>query len=1050
MALLIVLILMSSPMAVYALDQSHTPLDTFQNPADTMFYGVCWNTNNYSYAIAVGENTSSYHAVIYRYSVDGWKKIYESTYQGDYNDVAYDEGQGMFYVVGYDSDSSTSAALSIDGENFLVSSLGTPPGDELRGVTLDTVTTHDQTLVIAAGYLYDNGNPEGIIAKYDTSSNLWNYVYADTNTLFDDITFNGGDENPLFIAVGWNETSSRGFACAYNYSSLWTIDLPDNCGELNSVSWKGSAPDGYALAVGISSEGSTGMAVRIDVNFPGLYISYADMSTGALKEFFGSNDHRIYTPVPGAHANFTDVAVDSRGFPHIAYYKNDTGDLMYARYDGRKWWISPVDTDGDVGMYCSIAIDKDNHPHIAYFDRTNGYLKHAWLENGRWNTEVVDSNPSSGVGASMTTGSDGIGLYISYGSSDGLRYATDSSGSWQIQNIDNNNAFRTSIAVDSNDSVHIEYLSKSGSTGNLRYASNTDGSWSTKLVVSNIALYNGLKTSISLNSTDAPHLFFTTGGTYLWQYRYENGNFYSSTLYLPSGQWAEDISSVYSQKDDVMRVIYREFNSSSGLSSLVYSEFYDETDSWGNRHVVDSSGGIWPSMDETERYYIWSTAITPVDTGSQEPILNAVAWSPDGKRATIVGDSDSIYLYYDGGDHISLWNSGGTDAFYGVTMKPPHSPGNALVVGASQSSLVSYQVADTSTTISASVHTPHINSLDFLDQYGTSRLNQQVDVGALYTFRMNTSYAEGWDKIGIDIEAWYDNYDGTKEYGYNDTAGKNLNFKIHFQPDPVDPYNRSGNCTLLWPNTEEVVLDHWDISVDDNPSAGTIGINDGQDYYHISIVLRFGEQMAYAPGDGSWDPASDQTDPGSAFNDPYSWNFNMTIYDRNSPTSKESKYDEFGIFAYTEVSAAGSPGGSGVPGSMVPLSPASHIYVRSNVPYNLTVNITDLKNATGQSYIPREYVEVLNSDQNGANTTSNTDISSWTPFASGTDSLFVWGTSAGGHMYPLTDGTYTAGNTPGYSTSPVYSTVMWRIHLPAGLREDTFTATITYSIDYEV
>ena len=205
--------------------------------------------------------------------------------------------------------------------------------------------------------------------------------------------------------------------------------------------------------------------------------------------------------------------------------------------------------------------------------------------------------------------------------------------------------------------------------------------------------------------------------------------------------------------------------------------------------------------------------------------------------------------------------------------------------------------------------------------------------------------------------------------------------------------------------------------------------------------------MAHAPGDGTWDPPTSQIDPAQAFNDPYSWNFNMTIYDRTTPTARESKYDEFGTYAYTEISAGGNPSGSGAPGSLLTLTPSSRVYIRTNVEYNITVNITDLSNATGGSIIPRTYVQVLNEDPNGFNTTGNTDISAWTTFPS-SGPLFVWGTSAGGRMSPLMDGTYTAGYTPGYSTSLVYTTVSWRIFIPVGTPDDSFTSTVTYTIDY--
>jgi hypothetical protein len=50
-------------------------------------------------------------------------------------------------------------------------------------------------------------------------------------------------------------------------------------------------------------------------------------------------------------------------------------DLKFAVFDGAKWQIETVDSQGDVGMYTSLSHGPDGGVAIAYYDETNGDLK---------------------------------------------------------------------------------------------------------------------------------------------------------------------------------------------------------------------------------------------------------------------------------------------------------------------------------------------------------------------------------------------------------------------------------------------------------------------------------------------------------------------------------------------------------------------------------------------------------------------------------------------------------------------------------------------------
>ena len=124
----------------------------------------------------------------------------------------------------------------------------------------------------------------------------------------------------------------------------------------------------------------------------------------------------------GDVGKFTSIAIDSNGFKHISYYDATLSggrDLMYATDTSGSWVVTTVDSAGVVGEYTSIAIDSNDVVHISYHDGSNSDLKYATCSSG------------------CTTASN-----------------------WDLVSVDTtstNAGEYTSIAIDSNDGVHISY-----------------------------------------------------------------------------------------------------------------------------------------------------------------------------------------------------------------------------------------------------------------------------------------------------------------------------------------------------------------------------------------------------------------------------------------------------------------------------------------------------------------------------------------------------------------------------------------------------------------
>lgn len=113
----------------------------------------------------------------------------------------------------------------------------------------------------------------------------------------------------------------------------------------------------------------------------------------------------------------TSIQLDSQGYPHISYYREEYSDrhsaksLKYAYFDGKTWYVQTVDHRPGTGSWNSLALDQKDRPQIAYSIAT-GFLGFAHLENSAWDhtlADVVDSKGKKSVDSdsSLAMGADG-------------------------------------------------------------------------------------------------------------------------------------------------------------------------------------------------------------------------------------------------------------------------------------------------------------------------------------------------------------------------------------------------------------------------------------------------------------------------------------------------------------------------------------------------------------------------------------------------------------------------------------------------------------------
>lgn len=182
------------------------------------------------------------------------------------------------------------------------------------------------------------------------------------------------------------------------------------------------------------------------------------------------------TPDQFTSGTNNDVAVDSKGAVHLAYYNVSSGHLMYAYRDPSGIWNAPKTIDGNplAGQFASIAVDNANQPAIAYYDGTNGDLKLAQYSNKKkkWGIITLDSKGTTGQYPSLafnpTSGGPAVAFYSKTGGD--LKYITYENGAWLRESVDATGdvgQWATLVFTPNSQRASIAYTD---TTGKLNYA----------------------------------------------------------------------------------------------------------------------------------------------------------------------------------------------------------------------------------------------------------------------------------------------------------------------------------------------------------------------------------------------------------------------------------------------------------------------------------------------------------------------------------------------------------------------------------------------------
>lgn len=177
-----------------------------------------------------------------------------------------------------------------------------------------------------------------------------------------------------------------------------------------------------------STEHASRMLAVDNANVP--HLVFVTTNTGDLVyvSLTGSNWPVETVSQPGETADFVSVAIDPMNQAHVVYYDSASHSLKYAQRNvgtPAVWTRETIDavTGGDVGQWASLAVDARQIPHVAYTDAMTGELKYARRQGRRWEKMVVDSRQLPIKFCSIALDKDGLPHMSYFDTNRTLKYA---------------------------------------------------------------------------------------------------------------------------------------------------------------------------------------------------------------------------------------------------------------------------------------------------------------------------------------------------------------------------------------------------------------------------------------------------------------------------------------------------------------------------------------------------------------------------------------------------------------------------------------------------
>jgi hypothetical protein len=285
------------------------------------------------------------------------------------------------------------------------------------------------------------------ITYFDITNHCLKYAYKTASGwITASIAVTAGAAGPNEMAL--NSTGVPFVAYAASATGIVSV------AHLDGTTWDSEPLTGSPRAGVVDSPK---VSIAVDEN-DRLYVTFMNLTTQALVRAMyatGSWTYSTVDPTPGAGL-FSAMKVDQNGKVQVVYLEN--GRLMYATDSGASWYAVAVDDTGsNMGNLNCIATDPLGNIHIAYRDGSTGNLMYAKESpTGAWSYAVIDGTGQVDGTHNIAMAVDASGkAYVLYHVADGMRFATDSAGSWMNGTIYGNTATSWTILLDSVNHCHL-------------------------------------------------------------------------------------------------------------------------------------------------------------------------------------------------------------------------------------------------------------------------------------------------------------------------------------------------------------------------------------------------------------------------------------------------------------------------------------------------------------------------------------------------------------------------------------------------------------------
>jgi hypothetical protein len=436
--------------------------------------------------------------------------------------------------------------------------------------------------------------------------------------------------------ITYYNASATSLGYVFHNGTEWEFKITDDNGDVGQYSSMAVGPDG------------------------GVHVAYHDYTNDDLKYYFSTGIiSEIVALGVGTNtesASPPDIALDSKGNPHLTYVNHNNGNLIYMHYNGT--WNSEIVTTGASyhqarGHDPKIVVDENDVVHISLWYRQN-------------------------VGSSPGEEMSGI-VYAVKGNNATLEI--ESATGWALANVSGQgaNMHLNDLVVDDLGRVHFVFAM----SNDIWYAQYDYGTG----VMSTMQVHERLggslgevhSVSIDLDSSNNPNVAFSVGGVYRpTQTMYAKANVLLSWTVevIENGSYdlGDDIT-IQVGTDDVPQIVSYAIFVDGGPKTYRHAVRNMTTGTWEASNMTNNSGSSGNNMD-----FKLDSANQPHITFNTGSKLHQASWDDGGwyqsqviststsvqggssvgkYPSMIIDESDNahvVHLRRDGGDSFSTYS----------------------------------------------------------------------------------------------------------------------------------------------------------------------------------------------------------------------------------------------------------------------------------------------------------------------------------------------------------------------------------------------------------